>query len=171
MEQVRLVSARIAATLSFDGHGGPTLERFDCKRQESDSLVLAKFRSSEFHVLIPGSPPHVRELQRGCHGDVKSSLATAFQVGTKMWPVLDRSPRIRFRCSLKGARGAAVVAFKFNIPSSAVTGDPATIPSASKNVVPKDVQIARRTYWAPTSRREQREANAVFDGSLELSCK
>ena len=52
-----------------------------------------------------------------------------------------------------------------------MTGDPATTPPTSDSVVPEDVQNARRTRGAPTSRREHRKTKAVSDSSLELSRK
>ena len=42
----------------------------------------------------------------------KAAGRPALQVGTKISPGLDRSPGMRFRCSLMGAKEAAVVALK-----------------------------------------------------------
>ena len=121
-EPERLASARIATDLRVliaKADQPPSVSTANGKKLiPCSSQFFSCFehlRSSATSRDAPGVSA-ARERRDNCNGDVtvtsKAAGRPALQVGTKISPGLDRSPGMRFRCSLMGAKEAAVVALK-----------------------------------------------------------
>ena len=120
-EPERLASARIATDLRVliaKADQPPSVSTANGRKLiPCSSLFFSCFglRSSATSRDAPGVSA-ARERRDNCSGDVtvtsKAAGPPALQVGIKISPGLDRSPGMRFRCSLMGAKEAAEVALK-----------------------------------------------------------